>query len=525
MPQSKIELATQLSQRERFDEFYSPDVKMVREVQNSPGYHTQIPDGETVHSTRASLNYAVELLETDDEFLHQRAAEVILAVLALQDTDPTSLTYGIWPWLLEEPLEKMVPPDWNWADFCGAQLAEILVHHITKIPALLIPKIQTGLHHAAWSIFRRNVRPNYTNIAIMGAGVCAIAGELLNEPFLLDYARLRLVRLIEHTAGTDAFEEYNSPTYTIVALQECERILRLVKDPKARESAEELRIFTWRGIAGHFHPVTRQWAGPHSRAYADKIGLLLLHTLGERIGVDFASSDLRLKSPTHEFSCPAELIERFRAVPNGEIETRSRFSNDETAILGVFGTTWMNDEATLGTADRDSLWTQRHPLIAYWKSGNEVAVLRLRFLKDGRDFASVGVQNVQQGRRVFSTLEFLPDKGDFHLHLDRPATGFFVAADLRLRYELTAPNAQIRDLGEARFELRADSWRAVIQTVPGHFGTRPIVWEIGQEDGRVFLDAICHRDSRLEFDPVNFGEWKLAAGLELLRTPEESIPF
>ena len=39
-------------------------------------------------------------------------SKIIGKVLSLQDTDPSSKTYGIWPWLLEEPLEQMSPPDW-----------------------------------------------------------------------------------------------------------------------------------------------------------------------------------------------------------------------------------------------------------------------------------------------------------------------------------------------------------------------------------------------------------------------------
>jgi hypothetical protein len=34
--------------------------------------------------------------------------------------------YGIWPWLAEESLAEMAPPDWNWADFCGMRLALVL---------------------------------------------------------------------------------------------------------------------------------------------------------------------------------------------------------------------------------------------------------------------------------------------------------------------------------------------------------------------------------------------------------------
>src|SRR5690606_4772087 len=116
------------------------------------------------------------LLQAGGQERVDRAATVIRAVVALQDTDPLNPTYGIWPWLLEEPLEQMDRPDWNWADFLGARLATILADHAAALPADVADAARVALGHAAWSIFRRNVHLDYTNIAIMGAGVTAAAG-------------------------------------------------------------------------------------------------------------------------------------------------------------------------------------------------------------------------------------------------------------------------------------------------------------------------------------------------------------
>ena len=75
---------------------------------------------------------------------------------------------------------------------------------------------------AAQSIFRRNVQPDYTNIAVMGAVVCAAAGEILDAAWLLDYGRRRLAACVAHTEYHGGFNEFNSPTYTVVAVQECQ---------------------------------------------------------------------------------------------------------------------------------------------------------------------------------------------------------------------------------------------------------------------------------------------------------------
>jgi hypothetical protein len=162
-------------------------------------------------------------------------------VLRLQDTDPASETCGVWPWVLEEPLAEMESPDFNWADFCGAQLVQMLVQHCPQLPANLQGQMRDSLRLAANAIRRRDVGPGYTNIAIIGGSVCAASGELLKDEDLLLYGRARLQKVVEHTQQQGNFNEYNSPPYACVVLGECERTLQIVRDQETRAAAEALR--------------------------------------------------------------------------------------------------------------------------------------------------------------------------------------------------------------------------------------------------------------------------------------------
>ena len=268
----------------------------------SIGYHSRLNHQERVHPTRESAAYARALVEFGDPARYARALRCIRTVLALQDTDPYSPTYGIWPWYAEEPLSEMAPPDWNWADFVGTSLCHL---HEALPPAFpeadaLRAELREALLCAAYSIFRRNVRPDYTNIALMGTVVTGYAGETFAQPLLLAYARSRIRTfrtLLEETGGV---AEYNSPTYSWVAVEECERLLALVRDDAVRRDTEHVLRFLWTDLARHFHPATRQLAGPHSRAYQ-------LYTPESLL------QQLPLPGNSAPCSCPADLREQAEA--------------------------------------------------------------------------------------------------------------------------------------------------------------------------------------------------------------------
>jgi len=439
---------------------YSEQEQMVGQEFRSPGYHTTVADGTWVHPVLPSLDYAQGLLQRHSADDGPRAEKILRRVISLQDADPQSRTYGIWPWLLEEPLDKMSPPDWNWADFCGARLAVMLTDHGPVLSESLIQAMRTSLSHAAKAIQKRNVGPSYTNIAIMGGGVCAAAGEILGDAELLDYGRQRLQRVAAHTAHHSGFNEYNSPTYTMVALAECERTLHLVRDPATREATESLWRVAWQTIADSYHPGTGQWAGPHSRSYSDYLFPRTAAQLTEQTGVPIpvhpradASRSASLPVSWH-LPCPDDLRSRFRSLPADPCELQRTFVRGETPRDSTQETTWLTAEACLGSVNRGTFWTQCRPLIGYWRTDADPAVvLRLRFLHDGRDFASLGVATAQSGGKSLAIAYPLRNGGDWHPTLDRPADGRFTATDFRLRFELVGEGVALAPLGADRWGL------------------------------------------------------------------------
>jgi hypothetical protein len=503
-------------------------------------YHCGLEPGSRAHQTRESLSYAIELLSSGQAERQTRAGEVIARVLSLQDPDPTSKTYGIWPMYLEELLDVLAVPDWNYADFVGSQLVHILTAYAGALPQDLVRDVAVALGHAAWSIFRRNVGPHYTNIALSGAGVTAAVGERLQEPALIEYARRRLENLIAHYRHHGGFSEYNSPGYAMAGLHWCEWMRQFVKDRAVLRSADILRYLTWRDYGEHFHPATGQLAGPQSRAYTDWLDAQIVAYLRQQTGasVPWRGTETQLEDYVRNPQpalfgyvqprpCPTDLRERFQSLSETPLDLQQCYICRDPEEASVVGTTWFTDDACLGSINRDNLWTQRRPLLAYWKTPDDTAVcLRLRFLKDGQDFASAYVSNVQNQHRVLSAFSLLTHKGDWHDHIDRPHEGgVFVAEDLRVRYALTGCGVSGAGLGVGRVGLSAGEIRAVIHTTGGRFGPHSVQWQLGQEgegdEASVYLDGICYQGRQREFRFSELGDVVVAAGIELLAAGED----
>jgi len=422
----------------RRDAQYDPAQQMLQAEFSSPGYHTTLTGG-TVHRTRESLEYAVALLDSEQPERLARVEAILTRVIALQDQDPNSATYGIWPWFLEEPLDKMSPPDWNWADFCGVQLLQVAIDHMGRLPEDLQPKVKNAILHAARAIRRRDVGPSYTNIALMGTYVTLVAGERLDARDLFDYGKQRLQRFYDYTRQKGSFTEYNSPTYTCVAIAEISRMLKHVRDEPSRELLDWLNNFAWSHVARRFHPSSVQWAGPHSRSYSTLLSRATLAFLQRGLG-----DSIRLMPEAEAWEsldahrlgtrCPDDLIVGFRSSDAEHVAVES-FVTNPSGEHDIVGRTYLHPDFTLGSVNLGDFWNQRRPLVGYWKDAGGPVAVRVRMLHDGYDYASASLFTVQDKGDVLGAVLFATDRGDTHISLDKIADGRIGARDLRLRLQ------------------------------------------------------------------------------------------
>jgi len=494
---------------------YDPKERMLQIPFSSPGYHTALKGG-MVHPIRQSLDYAVNLLDTEKPEFIERAIAILTRIVALQDTDPASPTFGIWSWFLEEPLPQMRPPDFNWADFCGVQLLQVSRDHKAKLPAELAKGVDAAIVNACKAIIKRNVGPSYTNIAIMGTYVTLIAGELLEKPELRTYGLARLERFAKYTQDNGAFEEYNSPTYTIVALAELSRIQAHARDPKAQALIAPLVRKAWEELATHFHAPTRQWAGPHSRAYASLLAKRTLAIIqrGTAGRVDFGVDELDREEIRLPLACPTDLEPLFGPLTQPRTVTETFIKRSKTV-----GTTYLHPDYALATISEGDLWNQRRALLLYFGDAKTPGYAHLRFLKNGYDFSSAILTAQQREGLTIGTVTFITNGGDTHISLDKVKNATIKAKDLRLRLELGGPAAKAVTLtpivGTKAVTLDLPAFTLRFSTAIAQFGELEGKLVVGGDDTLKWVDIVLYEGNEREFNLAALDQALLAFTLRV----------
>jgi hypothetical protein len=513
------------------DRDYDPAECMIKRKFSSPGYHTTLKDG-MVHPTRDSLQYAIACLDAGDERRLRRAEDILLKVTALQDKDPKNRTYGIWSWFLEEPLSKMSPPDWNWADFCGALLLQAALDHADRLAPQVRKEVKDSIIRACHSIKRRNVGPGYTNIALMSTYVSLVAGELFEMDELVDYGKARLRRFHEYSVSQGSFSEYNSPTYNVVAIEEISRMLLHVKDKESLELLRKLKHFAWKHVALRFHPPSGQWAGPQSRSYSSFIrrGTLafLQSSINNRTRLvpdEVLYENLNFHRIRSE--CPDDLIHYFLALPEPryEIEVFQRRKRPDPDIVG---STWLAPDYTIASLNYGELWNQRRPLLGYFVTEQGVAAFRARFLHDHYDYSSASIFTAQDKGDILGAVAFATDRGDTHISLDRLKDGKIEAQDLRLRFQVEGafsrikPPTELRLNQELSFPLGVScvSLRILSAAFDGH--PAPIVF--GGNDTGQWVDVIMFSGAKRQIDFNTLSKSVVFFAISVASHQDKSIP-
>jgi hypothetical protein len=467
-------------------------------------YHSDMV-GMYVHPTRQTANYAVMLLETEMPEYRERAFKVLEAVINKQDKDTASKTYGIWPYNFEEPLDEMNRPDWNWADFIGVQLLEAYIKYNDVIPKELQNKMKESIIHASRSIQERDVKPGYTNIAIMGTLVTHLTSHLFDLPDMKDYADMRMKRFYDYTKRLKGFAEYNSPTYTRVALNELIRMKQYILDKETLEMVNYCYNTGWKVMATHFHQPTGQLAGPHSRSYStlirDRLYNLLYGASNGKIKYDNAQKPDNYYKLQHKI--PTAYMDYFIKTPKSRVQIDTFSLQDNPPI----GYSYLTSEYAFGTVNRATTWQQRRPYLLYWGDTADTHFLRVQLLHDYVDFGIGNIFSVQQENEALTAMNFATNGGDYHISIDRISNGKFIAKDVRLRFVIA--NKPFKDLevhGKNGFSVNDNNIQIKVNMLHNIFGNYPISVETGKNDNLAYVDYVIYSGEKKQFDLTRHNE-------------------
>ena len=445
---------------------YNPEDGLVWAKAMEINYHTAVNSG-IVHHTRENISWLPALLKRGEPGDMEIARKSLLQVLALQDTNERHLTYGIWPYLFEETLDRMKNPDWNWAAFLGASLAVLLEELRADFPAELTERMEQALSRACESILRRNMGVDYTNISLMSAGVLVLTGELLSREDYRKRGQEILERQLEFVEYNGGYAEYNSPTYGVLDIEETGRVLHYTRHEETREVAGKLHSLAWKVFAEHYHPATGQLAPPHARCYEDMQDasirtLISVGTEGACMLEPYESWKVGDQWPFMTLKCPRELWgyfqkqERPRILREDFYKGIDTIEDDQVRVLIEKGTppltayTYFHPAYCLGTFARHDLWNQRRPLMAYFKTEAGNVCFRLRCMHDDMDFAGAVIRTAQQENAAVGTVGFVTDHGDYHYILTPLKDGCMTADRVSLDFlvEGAVEAVQVREVTE-----------------------------------------------------------------------------
>ena len=429
---------------------------VTRVMPPSHGYHTTLTG--TVHHIQATSCFALCALLSGREELRPKALRAFGRICDLQDTRPESRTFGLWSYYLEQPLDEMIAPDYNWANFVGKDLLAACILCRPFLPDALCERMRRAVDYAARCTIRRNVGEDYTNIAFISCMMLVSAGELLGEESIFDTGKERLARFLEYTRVTTGFSEYNSAPYMVVALEEVTRMLLFFRDAECRKMAEELNDRLWMALAEHYNTALGQLSPPQARAYADvdtgRLATVIFIGTGGRYG-KYLPESLDPDTLCYvQFRCPEAVLplfereEAFLAHTYYHKNTIRRPDADVTIIReldspDLTAYTYKTPQYSMGVFALCDTWCQRRNAMVIWDREHP-KTFRLRGMHDDYDFCSGMCYARQNNNDILGMLGLVTDRGSLHYILDPNKTGIYEAEKLWFCFELGGESKALR---------------------------------------------------------------------------------
>jgi len=355
--------------------------------------------------TRNSVWVAVGFLLRNAEGDTERASRTIDAILDTQFDEPDMPYHGTYYRYIGEPhppgQDAVMWKDYdpNWRQFIGLGLATIIEEYEERLSPELIQRIDRAQELAVVGEPPDRCPASYTNIALMKAALNVWVGHRLRKPEMVEYGESFGQDVFELFRETDAYAEYNSPTYYGTNFYALGFWRRYLAKSSLYELGACMEAELWRDTIRYYHAELRNLCGPFSRSYGmDMTKYTALVSLafwmafgkdatpfppkdqepGKREGIDaeFAYGPCMA---IYDSNAPEDVyddVEQFSG-PRG-IEKAITKDPDRVA------TAWMDESYILGaesTGEYACRSYQHHPITAHWRTpSGDIGWLRLKHI-------------------------------------------------------------------------------------------------------------------------------------------------
>lgn len=222
--------------------------------------------------TAASFEYAWLLYRVDDRPSRHKADVVLREVIALQDDDPESLTYGQWGWT---ELGGVRTADLNKALFRAEILFARLWEHQDKMSprtrAAFLESCRriTEAAHRRWDTEVFDIGrdfSSYSNIFVLYVETLTLAGERFGDARLQKMARSQWTRWYNHVS-VFGIDEFASPTYNYVVFSGLKVIHDFCRDRRIERESKEVMDHLYLLQSALTHPLLKVPVSGISRDY------------------------------------------------------------------------------------------------------------------------------------------------------------------------------------------------------------------------------------------------------------------
>lgn len=330
--------------------------------------------GGAAHLLRESCFYAFSLLRRGNEEDIPRAARILELTLPKQNLDQDSPYWAGFTCEFEQDWATWPRPDENWVQFLGMIFAYILQLD-RETPCLyynLRQRLTEAFRLTVLATIRRNVGPDYTNIALLSAAVAAAGATLLQMENAEAFALEKLSQVLTRVQPSGCFEEYLSPTYYGASLFALYSVEAFADTACIQKAANQLIELMWNDIDRAYHPATGQLGGPQARAYGDDLhqyAAYLKYYLYLALNGEYPLNEVESH---HSHDCSPLGIVSTHVVHHRLTTERTgeRFSRIALPVVSWESPKvlcqYQSEVLSFGTVNDQNDFGQRRNLLAYW---------------------------------------------------------------------------------------------------------------------------------------------------------------